>query len=54
MGKWKQYEIFKVLKVQKRIVPAITILGNTVFQNGLPVNILVRSNIGVSRKNAGA
>ena len=33
----KQYDIFKVLKVQKRIVSAETIRGNTVAQ-GFTVN----------------
>ena len=31
----KLYEIFKVLKVQKRIVSAETIRGNTVAENNL-------------------
>ena len=30
---WQLYEIFKILQIQKRIVSAETIRGNTIYRN---------------------
>ena len=48
---WKLYEIFKVLKVQKRIVSAETISGNTVVSNFLGTSFVKKMNNLASSKN---